>query len=249
LERAASLPTDPLLLAIESATDWLGVAVLRGAEPLARWRSNTERPGSEVLLAHIARLLGELELEPAALDAFAVSTGPGSFTGLRVGVATVKGLAFGRRDGTVAVPTLEALARVVPADHRAGRTVVAVLDARRDEFYAAGYRSDGTAVVEPRVCSARGLAGALPPGPLVLVGDGARRAADGLGGRRIGDLEVLEPPEGAPEPVAVGRLGLERLRCGRAQGADALVPFYLRRAEAEVRRTGRRFEPPTELSR
>jgi len=230
---------------VESATTWLGAAVLRGDECLASWRDQSRRPASERLLRRIEKLLTDLELAPEDLDAFAVSIGPGSFTGLRVGVATVKGLAFGRGSGALAVPTLEALARVAggtPAD----RYRVPVLDARRDEVYLACYGPRGEVVSEPRVLGLDALADTLPHEPLTVIGDAAGQVASRLGTR---DLLVLEPPAGAPDPVAVGRVGLQQFRAGRDLAPAALVPFYLRRAEAEVRRTGERFEPGLGVSR
>lgn len=234
----------PLVLAVECATPWLGLALLRGNRCLASWRTQSRRPASELLLGEIAALLDGARATPDQLEGFAVSIGPGSFTGLRVGVATVKGLAFGRRSGVVAVPTLEALAHT--AAPRPPRLRVPVLDARRDEVFLACYDGEGQTVVEPSVVRLDALDDALPPGPLTVVGDAAEPVGAALAGR---DVEVVAPPAGAPDPVAVGRLGLEGLRAGRGLAPGALTPFYLRRAEAEVRRTGERFEPGLGVSR
>jgi tRNA threonylcarbamoyladenosine biosynthesis protein TsaB len=236
----------PWLLAIESASERASVALLRGGVPLALRATPRERPASETLLPTLLALLGEHGLAPAALDGIAVSIGPGSFTGLRVGAATAKGLAFGALHGVAAVPTLAALAAkgasLVPAPR-----VVATLDARREELYAAAYDGADPLVAPfwgPEVLAIEALAERIAGehGPLLVVGEGADALAVALGERRAGDLHWLPAPEGAPDAEWVGRLGARMLAAGAGIAADALAPLYVRRAEAEVRRTGARFE-------
>jgi tRNA threonylcarbamoyladenosine biosynthesis protein TsaB len=236
------------LLAIESASERAGVALLRGGEPVATRILAAERPASEGLLPAVLALLGEHGLAPAALGGIAVSIGPGSFTGLRVGVATAKGLAFGATGGVAAVPTLAALAARGAAQAPAPR-IVATLDARRDELYAACHRGDdplaaplwGPAVLGIDALAER-LAAEAGREPLLVVGEGAPALAAALGAPAAGRLRWLAPPEGAPDPVWVGRLGARLLAAGAGLAAAALAPVYVRRAEAEVRRTGARFE-------
>jgi tRNA threonylcarbamoyladenosine biosynthesis protein TsaB len=219
------------------------VALLRGAELLAERRAAPGRPGREPLLPAIDALLRRAGCELAAIEAFAVSVGPGSFTGLRIGIATLKGLAFGSGAPVAAVGTLAALALRVP---RGRDPVLAVLDARRNEVYAAGFSWQGDAIL-PAVLP-EGLYGAaelvaqLPP-RCVLVGDGvlvcgaAARQALGRG------LRLVAPPRGRPRAREVGLLGAGLLRLGSGVDAADLIPRYLRRAEAEVRRTGIATEP------
>ncbi|MDJ0866814.1 MAG: tRNA (adenosine(37)-N6)-threonylcarbamoyltransferase complex dimerization subunit type 1 TsaB [Myxococcota bacterium] len=232
----------PLILALETATDVVGVALVRGGEVLAAWRDlGRARPASEALLPAVDAVLAKGGVALAAVEAFAVSIGPGSFTGLRVGVATVKGLAFGEERPVAAVPTLAALAAL--AGPRPG-PVAALLDARRGEVYAAVYPGDESTdpLLEPGVFRPDELAAALPAGGAAAVGEGVAIAADALRGRWGADLELLPPPAGHPDPVAVARLGGRLLAAGAGLEAAALVPRYVRRAEAEVRRTGERFE-------
>jgi len=172
-----------------------------------------------------------------------VSIGPGSFTGLRVGVATVKGLAFGAAQPVVPVPTLAALAS------RAGRDdacVVALLDARRGEVYAAIHHDDGPARFGPTVVRAPVLADEIASRaggrPIAVVGDGVAVVEAALTERFGARVSFVPPPAGAPHAVAVGRLGRRLLAAGRGAAAESIAPVYVRRAEAEVRRTGSRFE-------
>jgi tRNA threonylcarbamoyladenosine biosynthesis protein TsaB len=229
-------PLEPWLLALESAVA-PGVALLRGEE-LVAWRA-CPGPAAETLLPAVAELLAQAGLAPAALDAFALSIGPGSFTGLRVGLATVKGLAFGTQRPALAVPTLAALAFEAPPG--AG-PVVAALDARRGELYAAAFDApDGRALpwLPEGVYRIAELCDSLPRGCRV-VGEGAALAADALRAALGSGVELR--PACVPTAVAVGRLGLRGLRCGAGAPAASLLPRYLRRAEAEVRRTGVRFD-------
>lgn len=234
---------EPLLLAIETATAAAGVAVLRGDAVLAARSLAEGRPASETLLPTVLGALAEADVALAALDGFAVSIGPGSFTGLRVGVSTVKGLAFGGAQRVVAVPTLAALA----LHARAGDTpVVALLDARRGEVYTAIHSGAPTAaplwgpcVAEPAALAAR-LAEIAGAGPCVAIGDGVGVAAEALRAR-LRERVLLRPA--APDATAVGRLGQRLWAAGGGVPAEQLAPLYVRRAEAEVRRTGERFEP------
>jgi len=224
-----------LLLALETATDAASVALLRGGELVAARTLRTDRPASEALLPEILALLGEHGLPPAALDALAVSIGPGSFTGLRVGVATAKGLAFGAGRRVAAVPTLAALAAGQGAE-----IVAAVLDARRGEVYAAAHRTVdplapplwGPCVLDPAALSAR-----LEPGWLVA-GTGVPLVTQAVRARFGTAVELVGPPRAQPDAVAVGRLGGRLLDAGEGVAAAELAPHYVRRAEAEVRRGG-----------
>lgn len=238
----------PLLLAIESASEWLGVAILRGDQILASSRDKSATPASERLLPTIAQLFRDRALAPDAIRDYAVSVGPGSFTGLRVGIATAKGLAFGSDTRVAAVPTLEALALCAPE----GRWIVVAQQAQRGELYAAAYRRVAgpypTEILSARVVTPEALVACLAPAlaesedAVALLGDGALLAEDAMRTRYGDRLQVIPPPDGAPDPAAVGRLGRALLDRGEGLSPADLVPRYLRRAEAEVRRTGEAFE-------
>jgi tRNA threonylcarbamoyladenosine biosynthesis protein TsaB len=238
---------EPLLLAIETATVAAGVALLRGDAVVASRALPSERPASETLLPAVIALLSEAGVALAAIEAFAVSAGPGSFTGLRVGVATVKGLAFGGEAVVVSVPTLAALAlRAAPAPG----PIAALLDARRGEVYAAVYDRDplspprvGPVVLRPDAL-AEVIATLAEGAACTVIGEGVLVVADVLRARFGERLRLVPPPAGLPDPVAVGRLGARLLAAGAGSTADALTPVYVRRAEAEVKRTGERFEAP-----
>ena len=230
----------PLLLALETATSALSVALLRGEELLDEERARPG-PAAETLLPAIDTLLERVGVAVGDLEAYAVSIGPGSFTSLRVGIATAKGLAFGSDCRVAPVSTLAALAQVV---RPTTAMIVPMLDARRGEVYAAAYAGDpGHALtLEAGVYSPEELCRRLES-PCVLVGEAVPLCGEAIAEKLGGGVCLLAPPEGEPRARHVGALGAAQLARGEAVDAAALVPHYLRRAEAEVKRTGERFEP------
>jgi tRNA threonylcarbamoyladenosine biosynthesis protein TsaB len=226
----------PLLLAVETATAAPSLALWRGDALVAERRTDAGRTTAEALLPALDALLAGAGASLAEVAAFAVSIGPGSFTGLRVGVATVKGLAFGTARPALAVSTLAAVARHAPGPE----PVAAVLDARRGEVYAAGFESGLPAAWLPEgVVAIAALAGALPAG-CRIVGEGAALCEEALRGK---GFAFAPPPH--PETTArhVAALGARAWVRGEAIAAADLVPRYWRRAEAEVKRTGLHLEP------
>jgi tRNA threonylcarbamoyladenosine biosynthesis protein TsaB len=239
----AAVPEDLVLLAIESATPFASVAVLRGGRLLAELTTTGARPHSERLLPGVDRVLASAGMGLAEVGAFAVSIGPGSFTGLRVGVATVKGLAFGDGRPVAAVPTLAALAASATGSPH---PVVACLDARRGEVYAALYEpgAEGGPLVAEGLFTPQALASATPR-PCTLVGCLGEESVLEAVGAAFGS-GVLRAEPTVPRAFYVGRLGGILLARGARVAASALVPRYLRRAEAEARRTGERLEAGSE---
>jgi tRNA threonylcarbamoyladenosine biosynthesis protein TsaB len=232
--------SEPLVLAVESATPVVSVALLRGGVTLEEVRAPADAPAAETLLPALDQLLrwGGVGLD--AIQAWAVSVGPGSFTSLRIGISTVKGLAFGSGAPVAPVPTLAALARVAGA---CAPPVVGVLGARRGELYAAAWTDEG---LEPHPCLPEGIYTpdallARLPAACVLVGEGVALLGEALARQPRPDLRLVPPPEGEPSARHVGGLGVLRLARGAGIGAEELVPCYGRRAEAEVKRAGLRF--------
>jgi tRNA threonylcarbamoyladenosine biosynthesis protein TsaB len=236
----ARMRSTPLVLALEPATSALGVALLRGQD-LVDEISAPAGPAAVTLLPAVDSLLDRAGVALGDLEAFAISIGPGSFTSLRVGIATVKGLAFESDLPIAPVSTLAALARAAgPTD----RLVVPMLDARRGEVYAAAYAgaSDWEVVLPEGVYSPEALCARIRP-PCVLVGEGAALCGEAIAAALGEGVALLRPPEGNACARHVGALGIEQLARGSWVRAAQLAPHYLRRAEAEVKRTGERFEP------
>jgi tRNA threonylcarbamoyladenosine biosynthesis protein TsaB len=227
-------------LAIESATVTPSVALLAGDEVVALRACAPEANAAEVILPAVASVMAEAGIAFSSLSLLAVAIGPGSFTGLRVGLASVKGLAFEGSPPVAAVPTLAALCFEGGSPRR---PVAALLDARRGEVYAAAYGPGAAGAGEAELV-AEGLyrpeilASQLPP-DCAFVGDGAVLHGPAL--RAAGFVQAAEIVYAKAAP-AVGRLGRRLFALGRAQRAADLAPRYLRRAEAEARRTGEALE-------
>ena len=135
------------ILMIETSTECCSVALSEGARILARRIDETPRMQSSMLAPYIVEVLQEAGMTADDLDAVAVSEGPGSYTGLRVGVSTAKGICFGARKPLLGIDTLQILAcqalTVIPGVTRDFDHIVAMLDARRMEVYAATFDAEG----------------------------------------------------------------------------------------------------------
>jgi tRNA threonylcarbamoyladenosine biosynthesis protein TsaB len=225
----------PLILAVETAVA-PGVALLRGEQLLGARACAS--PAAATLLPALVALLEASGVALREVGAFAISIGPGSFTGLRVGLATLKGLAFGSEAPAVAVPTLAALAAQAPPGDG---PVVAALDARRGELYAAGFEDGAIASGLPEGVYAYAELAERLPAFCRLVGEGARLAEDAV--RAVRGPGVSLHPDCVPTAEAVARIALRRIAAGERVAVTSLVPRYVRRAEAEVKRTGSRVEP------
>ena len=216
------------VLALEASSLAGGVALLDDERLVAEYLLDVSVTHSERLLAAVDRVLADARWTPRALGGLAVAIGPGSFTGLRIAVSTVKGLALALDLPIAAVPTLDAMAAALPW---AALPVCPVLDARKGEVYGSLYRWDGGGMRrdwEYLALPPVALAARLTE-PTLVVGDGAP-AIDSPHAR------ALPPPRRLPSPACVGALGLERLRRGETVAAAALAPLYLRPSEAELKR-------------
>lgn len=233
----------PWVLAIETATRVLSVALLQGRRVVAELSAEGPRVHSERLLPAIDRVLGEAECRLEDVDALAVSAGPGSFTGLRIGMATIKGLAFGEARAVVPVSTLAALRLAAAA---APGPVASRLDARRGELYAGAWQGPGPEAPPlwpESVLAPAAIAERLPEGSTLVVGEDAAAGAEAVLEARPGAFARVGAPEVGARAPWIGSLALDALAAGQTVAADALLPRYLRRAEAEVKRTGEPLEP------
>jgi tRNA threonylcarbamoyladenosine biosynthesis protein TsaB len=216
------------LLAVETSTLAGGVALLEDDRLRGEYLLDVQATHSERLMPAIDRVLADAGWAPADLTGLAVAVGPGSFTGLRVGLSAVKGLALALDVPVAAVPTLDALAATLPF---AGLPVCPVLDARKGEVYTSRYRWDGVAMRrewEYLALSPAALAARLDE-PVILLGDGASAIASVHARRAPAHRQLASP-------AAVAVLGLAQLTAGRRVSAADLVPIYLRPSEAELKR-------------
>jgi tRNA threonylcarbamoyladenosine biosynthesis protein TsaB len=224
-----------LVLGVETSTMQGGVALLGENGLVSEYTLNLEATHSERLLPAIDHMLRDVGVGLDALGGIAVSIGPGSFTGLRIGVSTVKGLVYATGLPAVGIPTLEALAWSVPY---AREQICPILDARKQEVYAALFRYERGAllrVMEDAALAPEALCGKIRK-PTLFLGDGLGTYGELF--RRILGEKMLIPPlasRGA-RPACVAELGRQRLLRGERDATESLVPRYLRPSEAELRR-------------
>jgi tRNA threonylcarbamoyladenosine biosynthesis protein TsaB len=224
------------LLALETATETCGVALLRDDQVVAEAHLHRPRVHSERLTPLVEDVLRHAEVAADALDAVAVSMGPGSYTGLRIGVSTAKGWALATDAALVGVPTLAAYAAQLRSVARAGDVVCPLFDARRDEVYAAAYRVAPGGLAEHAATTALTVdrlpdwVGAVT-GRLWLLGDGAAKSRDALAD--VGtDQRVVPPDVMPPSAVWVGRRGRQRLRADGPDDVGTFEPLYVKEVHA-----------------
>lgn len=164
------------ILTIETATKLCSAAYVVDGKVVAFRQSDGTKPNhAETLAPFIDELLHSKEMEGFIPEAIAVSAGPGSYTGLRIGASTAKGLAFGYEVPMIAVPTLQIVAAAV--DNPGNLPIVSLLDARRMEVYTASFSSDLAPLTDDRamVIDEHSFAEELSEGPMLFVGDGAEK--------------------------------------------------------------------------
>lgn len=229
------------LLALETATDTCGVALLRDGRIVAEFHLHRPRVHSERLIPIAEDVLRHGGSEPDALDAVAVSMGPGSYTGLRIGVSTAKGWALATGADLVGVPTLDAYAAQLRGVVEPGDVVCALLDARRDEVYAGAFRETKDRFVshaETKALTVDSLRAWVGPveGRLWLLGDGAEKCRDALAG--VGTTQTMLPPEEwSPSAGWVARRGQERLAIHGPDDVSSFEPFYVKDVHATPARS------------
>ncbi len=203
------------VLAFDTALDACSVALLDGATVLAVEQRIVGRGQAELLLPMINMALQQGGLTFAALDRVAVTTGPGTFTGIRTGLATARGLALVTGCPVIGLTTLEVLAA---SAGRSDRPLLAVIDARRGQVYAQFFDADLRPVGAPLAGSVDMAAALLPASAVRLIGSGAALVQ---AARRDSHDEVLDLPTD-PDPVVLARLAQD------AAIGIAPVPLYLR---------------------
>jgi tRNA threonylcarbamoyl adenosine modification protein YeaZ len=217
------------LLAVDTSTDYLSVAVMDGGKALARIHKKAPRSHSSMLMPVIDRVLKMSGTTLDELDGFCLSIGPGSFTGLRIGTATVKALAFVMKKPVVAVPTLD----VIAENRKKFRGIICtVLDARKNKVYAAVYRSDGKRLKKISKTLLLGLDDLLKElekyQNVLFTGDFAGRAAQLLPGASAATGHWH------PRPEVVGALGAEYFRKRRFVKVENLEPLYVYSSECDI---------------
>jgi tRNA threonylcarbamoyladenosine biosynthesis protein TsaB len=221
------------LLAIETATRQLGVAVVDGERTLAAYELLEDYPHAVELPGAVTRVLKAARTSLEALEGIVVDLGPGSFTGLRIGLAFVKALALPAQKPVVGVSSLDVLAANVPF---APRPVCPVLDAKQKNVYAALFLT-GERQVTKRTDYLLGPAEAILgrfTEPAIFLGDGCGLYRD-LILKHCPKAEFAAPELWLPRAATLGRLGAARFAEGQRDDPARLVPLYLYPFDCSVR--------------
>lgn len=194
-------------------------------------RGDRSRPHDARLPGDLMALLEDAGIDLADIDLYAVATGPGSFTGLRIGIATLQGLAFAAGKPLIGVPGFDALARLARAS-----VVATWVDAWRGEVFAARYEDDRQ-VDPPSVERPSDLLSRIVS-PTLFIGDAVPVYAE-LIRDTLGDLAILADPPAPPLAPTIAEIAAEMARGGIQPGPDAIRPLYVRRPDAELARDAR----------
>jgi tRNA threonylcarbamoyladenosine biosynthesis protein TsaB len=223
------MTNDESLLAIDTSGQAGSIALLRDGVLLAEKQlAQSGRRHARTLVAEMAAIFSESDMAPAECSAVAVSVGPGSFTGLRVGVVCAKTFAYATGCQLTAVDTFEAIAQGLPDE----ATEAAVIDlAQRGELFVGHYRREGVAwqlqgsiTIEPAEAWA-----ANRPGDLRVVGPGLAR----LRGSQFAEEACFPSEFDIPQARQIATIGARQIAAGQTVDYWSLEPFYLRRSAAE----------------
>jgi tRNA threonylcarbamoyladenosine biosynthesis protein TsaB len=225
------------ILAIDTSTSFAGIAIAVDEQIVAESLLNTNRTLSARLVPEIERLLAYAGLGVSDIDIFASTVGPGSFTGVRGGVATMQGLALALGKPCAGFSSLAMLAMNFPLSNT---LVCPMLDARKSELYAALYDCSSP-LPSPRIADC-----VLPPAlfldrlaaetgePVIFLGDGSVRYRDRIA-EQLGDRAIFAPfPLHLPHAANGILLALRASRCGELLEPGQLLPVYLRASDAEL---------------
>ncbi len=221
---------DLKVLAIDTSSFPASAAIAEDGVMLGEYVIRNKRKHSQNIMVMVERLFDDLELDISDIDVFAATVGPGSFTGLRIGIATVRAFAQACGKKCVAVNTLEALAYNFVCS---GLKVVSMLDARRDEVFAAAYVFMGNEmceIQEPCVMTVSECLEEFGTEGVIYAGDGALKNADAI--RGAGGI-IAPCSHSETRAASAAALAMERARNGGAADYGSIKPLYLRKSQAE----------------
>jgi tRNA threonylcarbamoyladenosine biosynthesis protein TsaB len=221
------------LLAVDTATQSCGMAIVVDGVVQTELILNHRGTHTKQILAAIDAVLGLSEFSPAQIDAFAVTRGPGSFTGLRIGISTIKGLSLATGKPIIGISSLEVLA------HQAGGDVARVcsmIDARRNEIYWCIYRREGgrlTPLTEEQVGPIDNMVRQIDDA-CVFVGNAVPQYAGQLPQLVRPAVQWAPDADNTIRPAVLADLAWRRFMKGDVDAVGAFAPVYLRKSDAEL---------------
>ena len=218
--------SSPMVLAVDTTHEFGSLALTSGEETIEEVLLHAPSGFGHVLYGHLNQLLARHGVTPTAIDCFAAASGPGSFTGVRVGLACVKGLAEAVGKPAAGVGNLEAM-----ATFGTGLLRAVVMDARRGEVYGAVYDAAGRVVLPEVVARFPSWLETLPAG-LEFIATDFSPFRTGLAGTQFQDAPVVTAPRALA--AAIARIAAARWQRGQACDPAALDANYVRRSDAEL---------------
>jgi tRNA threonylcarbamoyladenosine biosynthesis protein TsaB len=215
------------ILSLDSTGEFGSIALIEGDRVVEEVPLHSPDGFGHILFGQIDRLLNRHATSLQRIDCFAAASGPGSFTGVRVGLAAAKGLAESLEKPVVAVSNLAALAWFGSADVRA-----ALLDARRGEVYGGVFDRDLAEIAPETVARFADWIASLPDVDLQFITPLRALFAPALAATRFRTAELIEAPRAIAG--AIGLIAASRFRAGRAQDPAAVDANYVRRSDAEL---------------
>lgn len=216
-----------LTLAVDTTADSGSIALMDDDAVREEVAVEAPRGFSRVLFSEVERLLARQHVQLAGIDLFAGAAGPGSFTGVRVGLSAMKGLAEVLGKPIAAVSNLEALAEFGNADARA-----TIIDARRGEIFGAVYDGAGRLIVPEIVTPFEKFLDLLPPGDIEWISQDFAPFRAVLVGTRFESCPVIRAPVALAGAIA--RLAIRRAAMGAVMDPAAIEANYVRRSDAEL---------------
>ncbi|MFI3248822.1 MAG: tRNA (adenosine(37)-N6)-threonylcarbamoyltransferase complex dimerization subunit type 1 TsaB [Rikenellaceae bacterium] len=222
-----------LILSIESGTDICSVALSRDGEVIAIRESHEGRDHARLVATFVDELLREMGVKATELSAVAVDKGPGSYTGLRIGVSLAKGLCYGANIPLIGVSSLESLVAECEKESGSGATLIPMIDARRMEVYMQLFDAEGKALgdVEAKVVDESSFSELRDKGEVILFGNGAAKCAEVLPWAKI--VNVL------PSARGVAQVAHKKLESEEFEDVAYFEPFYLK--EVVITKSKKRF--------
>jgi tRNA threonylcarbamoyladenosine biosynthesis protein TsaB len=216
-----------LILAIDTALDACAAGVLDtvAGRLIAQESQAMKRGHAEALMPLIARVIEQSGIAFVALDRIAVTTGPGSFTGLRVGLSAARGIALAANKPVVGLTTLTAYAAPLVSEN-CEHPIISAIDARHDHVYLQAVSGNGSSLIRPRLASIEEALGAARFGAPLLVGNAAKILADRWPAQALPPVRV--DPQPAPDIAWVAWLG-----AAVSPNTAPARPFYLRAPDAK----------------
>jgi tRNA threonylcarbamoyladenosine biosynthesis protein TsaB len=235
-------------LAIDSSTKTASVALIRNSEIIIEIFANTGTDHSGVLLPIVENACEISGIRVEEMDLYVCTVGPGSFTGIRTGVATIKGFAIATGKPVVGVSTLDTLALNIAVSPL---RVCPMLDARKNQVYTALYRMKGDyspeKLMQEKTADLEDFLQCID-NEVVFLGDGAEKYKKIIYGSLSGKAHFAVGTQNHVRASMAGLLGENRFRSGEGTDPVSLMPKYLRRSEAELRMTGSHFKEHEKLT-